>query len=123
MDVYRTRVAALAISCLLSSSPTFAQQTPASTRILVTIVIGNKFQEVLPENNTARDRRALIIENKNNNGDNCWVFVGSGRATKENSDKVLAPGDQYLEYWPFVPSDEIQVTCASTSDILNVEYQ
>jgi hypothetical protein len=121
MDACVALGAALGVGCLLSSSPIFAQQTPASTETLVTIVTGNKFQKILPENNTGKDRRALVIENAN--GDSCWVFVGAGRATKEKSDKVLAPGDKYVEYWPFVPSDEIQATCASGSDTLNVEYQ
>jgi hypothetical protein len=123
MDAYMALGAALTVACLLLSSPTFAQLTPASTKILVTIVTGNKFQEILPENNTGKDRRALVIDNKNTNGDNCWVFVGTGRATKEKSDKVLAPGDEYVEFWPFVPSDEIQATCASSSDTLDVEFQ
>ena len=103
MNVYIALGAALTVACLLLSSPIFAQQTPASTKTLVTIVTGNKFQQILPENNTGKDRRALIIDNRNTNGDNCWVFVGTGQASKEESDKVLAPGDEYVKYWPFVP--------------------
>lgn len=115
--------ASLAIFWLLSSSPIFAQQQSAPTQTAVTIVIGNKFQQILPENDTGKDRRSLIIHNSNTNGDRCWVFVGTGRASTEKSDKVLAPGDEYEQYWPFVPSDEIQATCASSSDTLSVEYQ
>jgi hypothetical protein len=115
--------ASLAIACLLSSSRTFAQQPPIQTKNSVTIITGNKFQQILPENNTGKDRRALVIGNENTNGDNCWVFVGAGRASKEQSDRVLAPGDEYLEYWPFVPTDAIQVTCASSLDSLSVEYR
>ncbi|MGA7787723.1 MAG: hypothetical protein WCA56_06115 [Xanthobacteraceae bacterium] len=123
MDACMALGVALAVVRILLSSPIFAQQTPASIKTLVTIVTGNKFQQILPENNTGKDRRGLVIDNKNANGDSCWVFVGTGRASKEQSDKVLAPGDEYVEYWPFVPSDEIQATCASSSDTLNVEYQ
>jgi hypothetical protein len=115
--------ASLAIVFLLSSSPNFAQQPPVPTKTLVTIVTGNKFQQILPENNTGKDRRALVIDNNNTNGDACWVFVGTGRASKEESDQVLAPSEEYVQYWPFVPSDEIQATCASSSDTLSVEYQ
>lgn len=112
----------LTIACLLSSSPVLAQQ-PLPTKNLVTIVTGNKFQEILPESDTGKDRRALTITNNNTNGDACWVFVGTGHASKEKSDQVLAPGADYVRYWPFVPSDEIQATCASGSDTLAVEYQ
>jgi len=115
--------ASLAIVYLLSPSPIFAQQPPASTKISVTIVTGNKFQKILPENDTGKDRRALIIDNTNTNGDSCWVFVGTGQASQVKSDKVLAPGGEYVRYWPFVPSDEVQATCASSSDTLSVEYQ
>ena len=115
--------ASLAIFWLLSSSPIFAQQQSAPTQTAVTIVTGNKFQQILPENDTGKDRRSLIIRNSNTNGDRCWVFIGTGRASTEKSDKVLAPGDEYEQYWPFVPSDEIQATCASSSDTLSVEYQ
>ena len=115
--------ASLAVLYLLSPSPIFAQQPPAATETLVTIVTKNKFQQLLPENTTGKDRRALIIKNTNTNGDTCWVFVGAGRASKEKSDQVLGPGEEYVQYWPFVPSDEVQATCASTSDSLSVEYQ
>jgi hypothetical protein len=115
--------ASLAIVYLLSPSPIFAQQPPASTKISVTIVTGNKFQEILPQNDPGKDRRTLIIDNNNTNSDSCWVFVGTGRASQEKSDKVLAPGERYVRYWPFVPSDEVQATCASSSDTLSVEYQ
>jgi hypothetical protein len=125
MSTYAVLVAAsLAIVYLLSPTPIFAQQPPASTKTSVTIVTGNKFQKILPENDTGKDRRAaLIIDNNNTNGDSCWVFVGTGRASQEKSDKVLAPGERYVRYWPFVPSDEVQATCASSSDTLSIEYQ
>jgi len=118
--------ASLIIACLLSPSPIFAQQTTPPqqpTEMLVKIVTGNKFQQILPENTAGNDRRALTIINNNTNGDSCWVFVGTGGASKEKSDKALAPGDKFVKYWPFVPSDEIQATCASSSDTLSIEYQ
>ena len=116
----------LAIAWVLSSSPAFAQQIsqtsvpPAQTHKSVTIVIGNKFQGVLNASTTAL--RMLRISNNNTNDDSCWVFVGSSRASKEASYEV-PPGKEYLRYPPFVPSDAIQATCASSSDTLDVEYQ
>jgi hypothetical protein len=111
--------AALAITLLLGSA-TFAQTPPAPTNTVVTIGAGNKFQKVLASSATAR--RMLRIGNNNTNDDICWVFVGSGQASKEASYAVL-PGKEYLRYPPFVPSDAIQATCASSSDTLDVEYQ
>ena len=72
--------AALAITLLLGSA-TFAQTPPAPTHTLVTIATGNKFQQLLASSGTPR--RMLPTSNNNNNDDSCWVFVGSGRASKE----------------------------------------
>jgi hypothetical protein len=116
----------ISLAYALSSSPTFAQQIsqtsvpPAPTHKSVTIVIGNKFQQVLNASTTAL--RMLRIGNNNTNDDSCWVFVGSGQASKDAS-YAVPPGKEYLRYAPFVPSDAIQATCASSSDTLEVEYQ
>ena len=113
-------VASLAIALLLGSAA-FAQTTPtASTNKVVTIDTGNKFQQVLASSGT--QLRMLRISNNNTNGDSCWVFVGSSQASKEGSYEVSL-GEEYLRYPPFVPSDAIQATCASSSDTLDVEYQ
>jgi hypothetical protein len=111
--------ASLAIFLLLGSAAS-AQTPPAPTDTVVTIDAGNKFQQVLASSGT--ERRMVRISNNNANGDSCWVFVGSGRASKEGS-YTVPPGKEYLRYPPFVPSDTIQATCASSSDTLDVEYQ
>jgi hypothetical protein len=112
-------VASLVIALLLGSTA-FAQTSPAPTNTVVTINTANKFQQILAAGGT--QLRMLRISNNNTNGDNCWVFVGSGRASKESSYPV-PPGKEYLRYPPFVPSDTIQATCASSRDTLEVEYQ
>jgi hypothetical protein len=112
-------VASLSIALLLGSAA-FAQTPLAPTDTVATIEAGNKFQQVLASSGT--ERRMLRISNNNTNGDSCWVFVGSGRASKEGS-YAVPPGKEYLRYPPFVPSDAIQATCASSSDTLYVEYQ
>jgi hypothetical protein len=112
-------VASLATALLLGSAA-IAQTPPAPTNTVVTIDTGNKFQQVLASSGT--ERRMLRISNNNTNGDSCWVFVGSSRAFKEAS-YAVPPGKEYLRYPPFVPSDAIQATCASSSDTLDVEYQ
>jgi hypothetical protein len=111
--------ASLAIVLLLGSRA-FAQTPPAPTNVVVTINTANKFQQVLASSGT--ERRMLRISNNNTNDDNCWVFLGSGRASKEGS-YPIPPGMSYVRYLPFVPSDAIQATCESSSDTLDVEYQ
>jgi hypothetical protein len=105
---------------LLLRATAFAQPPPAPADTVVTIATGNKFQQILAASET--QRRMLRISNNNTNGDGCWVFVGSSRASKEGS-YTVSPGRDYLRYPPFVPSDAIQATCASGSDTLDVEYQ
>jgi hypothetical protein len=121
MDAYvPLGAASLAIASTLLTSSGFAQ-TPSSkepTSSSVTIAIANKFQQVVPATDT--ERRTLTI--KNDNSDKCWVFIGSGKSSKENS-IALASGETYVRYWPLAPSDAIQATCASSSDTLEVEYQ
>ena len=111
--------ASLAVTLLLGSTA-FAQTQPATTHTAVTIDSGNRFQQILASSET--ERRMLRISNNNTNGDDCWVFVDSGRASKEAS-YLVPPGGEYLRYPPFVPSGAIQATCASSSDTLDVEYQ
>src|SRR5262249_33461114 len=101
-----------------------ALQTPInpSENNLVTIATGNTFQQVIGSNGSATERQALIIKNDNSNGDSCWVFFGGDKASKEKG-VMVASGDSYVRYWPFVSSEAIQATCASTSDALYVEIQ
>jgi len=112
--------ASFAIASIFLGSRAFAQtsspQEPTSNA--VTIAVANKFQQVVPATDTKR--RALTIQNKSS--DSCWVYVGSDKASKENS-IALAAGEKYVRYWPLAPSDTIQATCASSSDTLLVEYQ
>jgi hypothetical protein len=102
-----------------------ALQTPTNPppdNNLVTIATGNTFQQVIGSNGAATERRVLIIKNDNSNGDSCWVFFGGDKASKEKS-VIVASGDSYVRYWPFVSSDAMQATCAATSDALYVEIK
>ena len=109
-------------------SQNYTAQTTAQIQInpsddnLVTIATGNTFQQVIGSNGSAAERRALIIKNNNTNGDTCWVFFGDAKASKEES-VVLPSGGSYVRYWPFVSSDALLATCASTSDTLYVEVK
>lgn len=93
----------------------------------VTITAGNTFQTVLTSNlGTNTQRQSLTIQNNNTNTDGCWITFGKGitqaTATKAAS-IVLAVGQAYTRYWPYVPSDEIEATCTGTSDTLYIDSQ
>lgn len=87
-----------------------------------TITTGNTFQTILAViSGTSTQRQSLTIQN-NNAVDSCWLFIGAGSATKATSMLLLA-GGSYTRYWPYVPSDAIQATCATTADTLYVDIQ
>jgi hypothetical protein len=123
---------ALAIfACLtpaLAQRPTTVQGAPVSGVVInrstinssAVITTGNTFQTVLAAQGTSTQRQSLTIQNNNTSTDNCWVFIGSGSATAARS-IILQPGQAYTRYWPYVPSDAIQATCASNSDTLYVD--
>ena len=88
----------------------------------VVITTGGTFQTVLNSiQGTSTQRQALTIEN-NNTTDSCNLFIGSGAATSGNSILLLA-GGSYTRYWPYVPSDAFQATCANDSDTLYIDVQ
>lgn len=90
----------------------------------VVIATGNTFQTVLAAP-TGDPRNSLTIQN-NNAADSCWITFGvgitAGNATKAKSILLLA-GGSYTRYWPYTPSDEIEGTCASSSDTLYIDSQ
>lgn len=127
-------LAALLAALALSGAPVVAQPAnPVQGNIVnlgtvdasAVITTGNTFQTVLSAlaasstTGVVPVRRSLTIEN-NNATDSCWVYPHSGTATKAKS-ILLLPGGSYTRYWPYVPSDAIQATCASDSDSLYVE--
>lgn len=107
----------VALSCLGALAQTVAQTTNSSA----VIVTGNTFQTVLAAITSNNQRRSLTIQN-NNTTDSCWVFIGAGSATKGTS-LLLTAGQAYTRYYPYIPSDVIQATCATTSDTLYVDIQ
>ena len=128
----RVLAALFAFACL---SPAFAQRSnqtvqgaPVSGIVVnrstlnssVTITAGNTFQTVLAAQSGNTQRQSMTIQNNNTSTDNCWVFIGSSSATEAKS-LLLAPGQAYTRYWPLVPSDAIQATCASSNDTLYVD--
>jgi hypothetical protein len=126
----------LALAFALLSVPAWAQfspqQTPApavsgapvnrsTVNTAVVITTGNTFQTILAARGSTTQRQAITIEN-NNASDSCWLFIGSGTATKATS-ILLLPGGSYTRYWPFVPSDAFQATCTTTNDTMYLDNQ
>jgi|SRR6516162_10758911 hypothetical protein len=99
-----------------------------TTNSSVTITTGSTFQTILtavptPGPTGAGQRHSLTIQNNNVTADNCWIFIGAtGSATKPTS--ILLPqGASYTRYFPFIPSDNIAGTCATTGDSIYVDTQ
>jgi curli biogenesis system outer membrane secretion channel CsgG len=107
----------LALSCLGA----LAQTVAATTNGSVAITTGNTFQTVLTAVTTNAQRRSLTIQN-NNASDSCWLFIGTGSATKGTA-ILLASGQAYTRYYPYIPTDAIQATCATTADTLYIDNQ
>ncbi len=102
----------------------FAAQANAQTAIpttnsSITITTGGTFQNLFAS--IGRGRRSLTIQN-NNASDSCWIFIGSGTASKAVSILLLS-GQAYTRYYPFLPSDVIQATCATSADTLYADVQ
>jgi hypothetical protein len=112
---------AVALLALCLAGQAFAQTVAQSTNGSVTITTGGTFQTVLAAITQNNQRRSLTVEN-NNTSDNCWLFIGSGSATKATS-ILLLPGGSYTRYYPYVPSDALQATCATTGDSIYVDFQ
>jgi hypothetical protein len=115
------------LALLYAMQPARAQTVQAKSTVNASVVIatGNTFQTVLAAVSSTAGRQSLTIQN-NNATDSCWIQFGvgvtSGNATKGKSILLLA-GGSYTRYYPFVPKDEIEATCATTSDTLYVDTQ
>lgn len=117
--------AAALFAAALSFGPARAQVTDAATtNASVSITAGNTFQSVLAAVGAPPAiRRSLTVQNNNTNADNCWVFPGPNASATKATSILLAPGASYTRYYPYVPSDNISATCATTADTLYVDTQ
>ena len=112
----------------------------------VKITTGLTYQSVLASNlivsanGTITQRAALIIQN-NNATDNCYLIIGTsvvtpGTTTTTTSVTIagasltalqasitLLAGGSYQRYWPYVPSDTIYATCATSGDSLYIDVE
>lgn len=100
----------------ISSNPAPALPT---NNFSVNIVTGHSFQTAIVANTF---RKSLTVANNNANGDTCWLFIGSSVASLGNS-IILPANASYFRNQGTIPSDAIQVTCASNGDSIYVDYQ
>lgn len=119
------RLLAAAFVLAMSCGAVLAQTVAQTTRIPTVITAGNTFQTILSAVTQNNQRRSLQIQN-NNATDNCWIDYGigvtAGNASKGNG-IILLPGGSFTRYYPYVPADEIEATCVTTSDTLRVDIQ
>jgi len=133
--------ACLALLGWLPMEGAFAQTNTATTTAApIKITTGLTYQQVMPLVQS-NNRHSISIQN-NNATDNCeLIIVGAGSpwlagdttATSRTINSVsmtgaqasilLLPGGSYTRYYPFIPSDQILGTCASTGDSLYVDTQ
>ncbi len=103
----------LASAAVVSSAPV--------TIVPIVIVTGNAFQQILAAS-TINNRFSLTIQN-NNATDSCWVFLGPNASATKATSILLLAGGSYTRYYPYIPSNAIQVTCASTADTMYLDTQ
>lgn len=125
IDSIRSRLGAAALAAaLFFPGLARAQTAAATTNGSVTIATGSTFQSVLAVLGVSpAQRRSLTIQNNNTNGDNCWLFIGPTASATKATSILLGQGGSYQRYAPYIPSDNIAATCATTSDTLYVDTQ
>jgi hypothetical protein len=107
---------------MLMAAPAHAQTVAPTTNGSITITTGNTYQTLMAAvTGVTVQRRSLTIQN-NNPSDSCWIFIGAAAPTKATSILLLA-GGSYTRYYPYIPSDQIQATCATTGDTIYVDTQ
>lgn len=132
---------AVLLCAWLCAAPAVANptNTTATSPLPTLIVAGNTFQQLLPVVSSGADRLSLLIQNNQTTLDNCWVIInGPWQAgdtvatiraingvsmTAKQAAILLLPGGSYSRYYPFIPSDRILGTCASTGGSLYVDTQ
>ena len=119
-----TRILAVLLGLALGASVAHAQVTNSqTTNAAGTIATGNTFQQIYAAVGTPPAiRRSMTVQN-NNASDSCWVFIGATASATKATSILLTSGQAYTRYFPYVPSDAVQITCANTSDTFYADTQ
>jgi hypothetical protein len=104
------------------SFPAFGQSMAPTLNLSVTIAVASSFQSVPGLTAGATSRRSLTIQN-NNATDSCWVFLGPTASATKARAILLIPGGSYQRYYPYIPNDNVAVTCATAGDFVYVDTQ
>ena len=129
-----TLVAALALSLTHAAHAQSVSPAPLSNTSQA-ITTGNTYQQLLAASSV---RKSITIEN-NNSADTCYIdptgtvqpgdttatseSIGGKTLTAIKGSIELLPGGAWTRYYPFIPSNTIVGTCASSSDSLYVDVQ
>ena len=126
-NLFRIAAALVAVSIGSSALAQSGPSVPAvTTNGSATITTGSTFQTILNKLAAGGKRRSLTIQNNNITTDNCWITFGTGITVgnaAKGSSILLASGQAFTRYFPYVPLDEIEGTCASNGDTLYVDTQ
>ena len=117
------RLLAAAALVAAFSCPAWAQQNAPTLNLSVTITTSSTFQAVTGLSAGATSRRSLTIQNNNTTTDNCWVFLGPTASATKAKSILLGPGGSFQRYYPYVPNDNVAVTCAAALDTMYVDTQ
>jgi hypothetical protein len=126
------------IIILLGAPSVDAQTTPsASTKLSGKITTGNTFQLL----QAASPRRSMTVQNNNATGtETCFLLIGgpwvagdttastrtvNGATITAANDAILLPGagGSYSRYFPYIPSDQLLITCATNNDTFYADVQ
>jgi hypothetical protein len=137
-----TTFALLLISASAFAQPSTLGDPVPTNNTSVKITTGLTYQQILPAvpvNSGAR--RSVTIQNNQTSTDNCFLVIGTNQivpattttataitingvsVTAAQASIVLGPGTAYQRYFPYVPSDIIYGTCATTGDSMYVDTQ
>lgn len=87
------------------------------------VTTGGTFQQVFPSTIGTNKRQSVTIQNNETGTDNCWVYIGPIASATEAKAILLTPGSSYQRYWPYVPSDQISITCSGNGDLFYADSQ
>lgn len=118
------RIIILAFSLLFGGLAHAQSIVNAPTTINAGTVTGpNVFANVLSVVGTATSiRRSLEVMN-NNASDKCYLYLGTTANASTATAILLTSGVIYARYYPYVPSDAVNIACASTGDTYYVGTQ
>lgn len=107
---------ALSVTGTVNTAP----DASTTTNDASTITTGLTFQQIAA---SASGRLSFDFQNKSGNGDNCYIYFGTTASATTAKSIIVTDGWEYLRSAGAVPSDAIQVTCATSGDAYYASVQ